>query len=250
MATIAMATIALTVEYDGLKFCGYQSQPNVRTVEDELKRAISLALRDEVPVIYSAGRTDAGVHARGQVVSFSTMRPPSDLNQLVLAVSGLLRPDLAVTQAKLVAEDFHARKSAQRKQYSYHILNRIAPPVLDYGRVWHVSAELDLAAMQEAASSLLGEHDFSAFRTGPAVTKSSIRTIFESEVSRVGERVVYRVIGSGFLRHMVRGIVGTLVQFATHQSSSSMAEIISSGGRKSAGPNAPAHGLYLDWVEY
>lgn len=245
-----MPTLALLVEYDGLKFCGYQSQPNARSVEEELRRALSTILREDVRVIYGSGRTDTGVHAKGQVVSLRVQALPEDLNLVRLGVSGMLKPDLAIREVRVVSDEFHARRNAKSKQYSYRIINRVPPPVLDYGRAWHVSAPLDLQAMRTQAAQLLGEHDFAGFRTGPAVTKSSRRVVFESEVNRCGDFITYRIVGSGFLRHMVRGIVGTLVLHGKGLPCSSVSEILLSGNRELAGPNAPPYGLCLDWVAY
>jgi len=242
--------IRLIIEYNGAAFHGWQQQPGLRTVESELKRVLPLILREEVGVVYAAGRTDAGVHARGQVVNFIVTQKP-DLRRLRFSVSSLLKNDLAVLAADFVPLDFRARRDAISRQYSYRIDNRDAPLVLDYTRVWHVPIALDLDAMRNSAAELLGEHDFTSFRGAKCASKSPIKNILESELSVDGPRITYRIVGTGFLKYMVRNIVGTLVQIGQgFLRADAMSEILAARDRRAAGMTAPAHGLYLDWVRY
>jgi tRNA pseudouridine38-40 synthase len=155
-----------------------------------------------------------------------------------------------VLKAEVVPDDFHARKSASRKQYTYTILNRSAPPTLDRGRVWHVWGDLHVTRMQAEARRLVGEHDFSAFRGQDCEARSTVKTIFSSEVTAAPPYISYRVIGRGFLKQMVRIIVGTLVDMGAGRLERSMDEILAAGDRALAGQTAPPQGLCLDWVEY
>lgn len=245
-----MPNIRLIIEYDGGGFHGWQRQPGLRTIQGELERVLRVVLREEIPVVHSAGRTDAGVHARGQVVNFQAAAVP-DLERLKHSVSSLLRGEVSVISADVVPDEFHSRRSARSKQYAYHILNRSCPAVLDRGRVWHVPVTLDIERMKEDAACFVGEHDFSSFRAADCVQPSPVKTIFESEVLTDDRHLIYRVVGSGFLKQMVRIMLGTLVGRAKHQSwLMSIPEIISARDRKAAAMSAPARGLYLDWVRY
>ena len=244
-----MPNIRLVLEYDGSGFCGWQKQTGLRSIEGELQKAIETVLRVKIPHVTAAGRTDAGVHARGQVVNFVVDAAP-DLSRLARGVSALLRRELAVLSAEIVPDDFHARFSAGRKQYRYTVLQRDVPPVLERGRVWFVAQPLNIEAMQQAAGVLVGRHDFSSFRGANCTQKSPVKEIFESEVVAQEEHLVYRVVGSGFLKQMVRNIVGTLVAIGKARASGTMQEILAARDRARAGMTAPAHGLCLDWVGY
>jgi tRNA pseudouridine38-40 synthase len=243
-----LPNVRLVIEYDGSRFHGWQKQPGLRTIQEELQGKLSLVLREEIPYLLAAGRTDAGVHARGQVVNFPVASPP-DLRRLIYSVSGLFRGELAVLRADLVPDDFHATRSSDCKQYTYTILNRPAGPVIDKGHIWHVSSPLNVEKMIHAAQVLVGAHDFSSFRAAHCNSRSPIREVFESEVSRDGCYIRYRVIGSGFLKQMVRNIVGTLVSIGLGRGGS-MPEILAARDRRHAGMTAPPQGLCMDWVEY
>ena len=245
-----MPNIRMTIEYDGSGFHGWQRQPALRTIQVEMERVLRVLLREEIPVVHSAGRTDAGVHARGQVVNFNTSTEP-DLARLKQGVSSLLRGDVAVLEVERVSDNFHARRSAVCKQYSYRMLNRAAPAVLDKGRVWHIPVHLDLAVMQAEAAAFLGTHDFTSFRAADCTQHSPVKTILESELYAEGPYLIYRVVGEGFLKQMVRIMVGTLVARGKHQHwVRPVREVIEARDRKAAAMSAPAHGLYLDWVRY
>ena len=245
-----MYNVRLIIEYNGAAFHGWQHQPGLRTVESELKRVLSLVLREEIRVVYAAGRTDAGVHAKGQVVNFLVSAPP-DLRRLRFAVSSILKNDLAVLTADFVPLDFRARKSALARQYSYRIENRDTPLVLDHTRVWHVPMALDIPAMARAAEAVIGHHDFTSFRGTQCAARSPLKTVLESELVVTGTMLTYRVVGTGFLKYMVRNIVGAIVEIGRGlKPVDSMGAILAARNRRAAGVTAPAYALYLDWVRY
>jgi len=242
--------IRLLIEYDGSYFHGWQRQPGLMTVHDELRRVLQLVLKEPVSVIHASGRTDTGVHARGQVVCFDSSREV-DLQRLTHSVSSLLKNKLSIIEADYVPEDFHPRRSSRAKHYVYTILHRRAPAVLDRGRVWHVTRRLDIEKMQAEARKLVGRHDFSSFRGHSCGARSPIKEIFSSEVEWEPPYLRYRVVGKGFLKQMVRNIVGTLVDLASGRlEASSIEEVLEARDRKKAGVTAPAHGLCLEKVEY
>lgn len=246
-----MPNIRLVIEYDGSGFSGWQKQPGQRTVQGELHRVLEMVLRTDISVVHSSGRTDAGVHARRQVVHFYTDIIPSDLFVFRRSVSSLLRGEVSVLEADLVPDSFHSRGSAIKKQYSYLILHRDTPPVLDRGRVWHIPVALDIPRMQSEATAIIGEHDFKSFQGAGCAAKSSIKTIYESEFIWEAPYLRYRVVGSGFLKHMVRILVGTLVDIGKQPSAMlSMPEILLQANRTAAGITAPPYGLFLDQVYY
>jgi len=249
-----MLHIRLVLEYDGSGFSGWQMQPGQRTVQSELQRVLEIVLRRPIASLYVAGRTDAGVHARGQVVNFhldcSEAEAP-DLARLGYSVSSLLRGEVAVVHADFVPEEFHARNYAEMKQYSYKMVVRGAPAVLDYHRAWKLGADLDVERMAKEAKAVIGTHDFGSMQATDCSAKHPIREILESEILISPPYVVYRVVGRGFLKQMVRSIVGTLVGLARGQLKlGSMSEVIAACDRQVAGSTAPAYGLYLDWVQY
>ena len=245
-----MANIRLILEYNGAGFHGWQVQPGMRTVESELKRVLQIVLREEIGTLYASSRTDSGVHARGQVVNFHIPREP-DLRRLMNSVSHLLKNELSVVSASVVPDGFHSRKNALRKRYVYTMLHRDAPPVLEYGRVWHISSALDIERMRREAQALIGTHDFSSLRDSDCNARSPVKTIESIQIEDVGTTITISVIGSGFLKHMVRNIVGTLVEFGRGVARvNSMHELLQLKDRRRAGATAPAHGLCLDWVEY
>lgn len=245
-----MPRIKLIVEYDGGGFHGWQKQPNLRTVQSELERVLSIVCRGPVGPLHAAGRTDAGVHARGQVVTFRVDNPP-ELGRIVGGVSHLLKGELSVVSAEFCSEAFHPGISSTHKQYTYRIMNRPAPPVLDARRVWHLAHPLDVQIMREAAVVLEGTHDFSSFRDSECSAKTPVKTIFSINVQRESDLILVEVIGSGFLKQMVRNVVGTLVDMARGRlDPNSMLQVLSARDRRRAGVTAPAHGLCLEWVSY
>lgn len=240
----------LVLEYDGSGYHGWQKQKGVLTVQEVLESALSIMLGKEVHV-RAAGRTDAGVHALGQVVNFyaQTRLHPVDIQK---GLNSLLPEDIVVRQAEEVDPSFHARYSARAKLYRYCVLNRTLPSALWRKYAWHVPCSLDLGRMRRALTYFLGEHDFSAFRASRSSVKSSVRVLYlaDCEVGPHG-LLVFSFLGNGFLRHMVRIIVGTVVEVGMgKRSPDEMPGIIEGRNRTLAGITAPAHGLYLVRVEY
>ncbi len=244
-----LRTFKLTVAYDGTAFAGWQLQANQRTVQGVLEEALKAIVGDRV-VVHAAGRTDSGVHAAGQVVSFSwSLDLPSSV--LHRALNAHLDRDVRVMQVEEAREDFNARFDSCRKTYQYAIWNeRVVPPQRRHF-VWHVPQLLDANAMNDAAAAILGEHDFAAFQAAGGDVITSRREIFVSRVVRRGAEVTYEVTASGFLRHMVRNIVGTLVDIGKgRRPLDEMRRILESRDRARASATAPAHGLTLWSVEY
>jgi tRNA pseudouridine38-40 synthase len=242
--------IRLVVEYDGTSLCGWQRQANGPTVQGHLEAALAKLLSHEAPVI-GASRTDAGVHARGQVASFRTARP-IPLHGIRRGLNSLLPRQIAVRDAAEVPDDFHPRFSATGKHYRYTILARPDRSPRWRDRAWHQAEPLSIEAMVAAAAPLLGEHDFAAFRAAGCAATTTTRRIEAIEVSAPDpELLVLDVRGNAFLRNMVRILVGTLVEVgAGRRPPSQVAEILASRDRILAGITAPAHGLELMEVQY
>ncbi len=244
-----MVRIALGLEYDGSGFCGWQTQPAACAVQDVLEKALSSIASMPVKVA-SAGRTDAGVHATAQVVHFDTsaIRPES---AWVRGVNALLPSTVAIQWARRVAPDFHARFSAQARRYRYVLLNRPVRAGLASNRVGWFHAPLDVAAMQHAAKHLVGEHDFSAFRSAECQAKTPVRTLSQLTLRRVNDYVIFDLRANAFLHHMVRNIVGELVYVGSgRQTSAGLGEILRGRDRTLAAPTFAPDGLYLSGVEY
>jgi len=242
-------TLKLTIAYDGTAFAGWQMQANQRTVQGALEDAL-LPIEGTRVVVHAAGRTDAGVHAAGQVISFSlASQIPCDA--LARALNVRLDQDVRVMHAEDAPETFNARFDARTKTYHYAIYQAsVVPPPLRHF-VWHIPRALDVAAMNEAAAALVGEHDFAAFRAAGGDVVTTRREILASHmVSRDGQ-VVYEVTGTGFLRHMVRNIVGTLVDIGRgRRPVEDMIRVLLSGDRAHASATAPPQGLTLVRVDY
>lgn len=246
----SMPRYRLLVEYDGTPFCGWQHQRNGRSVQEALEAALA-RFTGETPRLHCAGRTDAGVHAAGQVVHLDLARPwrPDTLRD---AVNAHLRPlPVAVLAAAEAAEDFHARTSAIRRHYRYRILNRRAPPALDRDRVWHVPWRLDAAAMHEAAQALVGRHDFTTFRAAECQAASPHRTLERLDVTRAGEEIRVAAAARSFLHSQVRSMVGTLaLAGAGRWSVDDVRAALEARRRSACGPLAPPAGLVLAAVDY
>lgn len=244
-----MATFKLTIEYDGTAYAGWQRQPDRPTVQAAVETAIRSITRTDIPVT-GAGRTDAGAHALGQVVSFRSDKAMSP-EQWVRALNGLLPPDISVRSAERVADDFHARYSARGKLYEYRVLNRVERSALERTRAWHVRGRLDVDAMREAASLLVGRYDFSSFQGSPTDEENPICDLRRIEISQEQALIRFEVQADRFLKQMVRAIVGTLVEVGLgKRPPKSMQEILEARDRRDAGVTAPAHGLYLVRVDY
>lgn len=247
-----MRYFKLTLSYDGTEYAGFQWQENARTIQAELEQALETIVGQPVRV-RASGRTDAGVHALGQVVGFGgpTQLPPETL---VRALNANLPRDIIVLAVAEVPADFHAIRAARRKRYRYVIQDGRLPDVFCRRFAWQIPRNLDLAAMQQAAAVLVGRHDFSSFESSGSPRVSSIRTIYELLVERRPgdhlDRIFIEIEADGFLYNMVRNIVGTLVEIGLGRTlPTAMAEILAAKDRTAAGQTAPAHGLFLLWVE-
>ena len=244
-----MRNVKVVVEYDGTDYFGFQYQPNVPTIQGELERALAEILKEQVTVIGS-GRTDAGVHAAGQVVNFRTEGSiPTD--RVCAAMNSLLPRSIAALQAEEVDERFHARFSAKSRLYRYDILNRETRSALLGRFCLHVPKALDVDAMAEAGRCLAGVHDFSSFASADAEDESPVRNLMQFDVRRSGQRVILDFRANAFLRSMVRVIVGTLVEVGLgRRDAGEVKSILEAGDRRVAGKTAPPHGLCLTEVEY
>jgi tRNA pseudouridine38-40 synthase len=242
--------IRLVVEYDGSQLHGWQRQDNAPTVQQHLEEALAKLLTHDVQVI-GASRTDAGVHARGQVASFRTERE-IPLHGIRRGLNSLLPETIAVRDASEVPEDFHPRFSATGKHYRYTILirNERSPRYRD--RAWHHPEPLNVVAMQDAARALIGEHDFAAFRAAGCAAKTTLRRVDVIALTRAQPCLLeVDIRGNAFLRHMVRIIVGTLSEVGTgKRPAAQVAEILASRDRTQAGITAPGQGLELIEVRY
>ncbi len=245
-----MPRYKITIEYDGEPFVGWQRQDNGPSVQAALEDAI-FAFSGERAAVHGAGRTDAGVHARGQVAHFDLAEERS-AETVRAALNFHLKPQpISVLTAELVAADFHARFSAVWRRYRYRILNRRAPPALDRGQLWHVAVPLDAAAMADAASALVGRHDFNSFRSTACQAASALKTLDLLDVSRDGEEIGIDVGARSFLHNQVRILVGTLQLVGRGQwSRRDVEEALAARDRTRAGPTAPPHGLCLMEVRY
>jgi len=245
-----MPRYRLILEYDGTGFVGWQRQENGLAVQQVIEEAIERFCGERVAV-FAAGRTDAGVHALGQVVHFDLTRD-ADADTVRDAVNFHLKPaPVAVLAAEPAAADFHARFSAVGRAYLYRIANRRAPLALDRGRAWWVPVPLDAEAMREAARRLLGRHDFSAFRAAECQADSALKTLDVIEVARDGGEIRVAARARSFLHHQVRNMVGTLKRVGEGKwTADDMTRILESRDRAAAGPTAPACGLYLTEVLY
>ena len=241
--------IAAIVEYDGTEYAGWQSQEHSVSIQDAVQAAISFVAGESVVAI-CAGRTDSGVHAIGQVIHFDTsaVRTP---RAWVLGANTKLSPTIALQWAGEVTFGFHARHKAIRRIYRYAILNRSARSALTRTRAAWIHRPLDAAAMHAAAQVLIGEHDFSAFRSVECQSKTTVRRVERIQVRREGDYLWLEIEANAYLHHMVRNIVGTLLDVQREADpAAAMAGVLAGGNRRFAGATAPAAGLYLWQVEY
>lgn len=246
-----MPLYALTLEYDGAPFIGWQRQENGLSVQQVLEEAAAKLNGGVPPTAVAAGRTDAGVHAEGMVaqVELSKDLPPERVRE---ALNFHTRPHpVSILRAALAPEGWNARFSAVKRGYRYRILNRRPRPALDLGRVWHIQHRLDAAAMHEAAQMLLGKHDFSAFRAAACQAKTALRTLDRLDVSRLGEEVVIQAEARSFLHHQVRNLVGTLVLVGEGKRGVDWPRRVLEGrDRTRAGQTAPPEGLTFLFARY
>ncbi len=243
-----MRRIRLTVEYDGTNYAGWQRQDNGVAIQQLLEENIEKVTGERVP-LHGSGRTDSGVHALGQVAHFDTeSRIPAE--KFAYALNTGLPADIRVVESREAPLGFHSRFSAKKKHYRYAINNAEHASAIFRNTELHVHRPLDVCAMAKAAKILEGSHDFSAFKAAECKL-CAVRTVYRSEITRFGDRIVYDIAGSGFLYNMVRIIAGTLIEIGKGKlSPADMARILESKDRNQAGPTAPAKGLTLVSVEY
>jgi tRNA pseudouridine38-40 synthase len=245
-----MTRYKLTVEYDGAPFVGWQRQDNGASVQQALEDAVT-GFCGETVLVEGAGRTDAGVHALGQVAHVD-IEKETDAGTVRDALNYHLRGvPVSVLGAEAVDDDFHARFSAKERSYLYRILDRRPPPAVDQGRVWWVPVDLDAEAMHAAAQCLIGNHDFSTFRAAQCQADSPVKTLDDLRVTRAGDEIHIRARARSFLHHQVRNFAGTLRLVGEAKwSADDVAAALAAKDRTRGGPTAPPEGLYLVSVAY
>ena len=244
-----MRRVKLIVAYDGTDYCGWQIQPNGITVEEVLNRALSRLTGEEIRVI-GASRTDAGVHARGNIAVLDTASTiPAE--RFAYAVNPLLPEDIVVVKSEEVPQDWHPRYQNSVKTYEYRILNREMPDPLKRKYIWHVSFPLDIDKMREAAEHLKGQHDFRSFCSVHTAVKTTVRTIYTLDIVKSGDEIIIRISGNGFLYNMVRIIAGTLAEVGRgFRTPEDVRDLLTAKEREQAGATAPPQGLTLIRIEY
>jgi tRNA pseudouridine38-40 synthase len=239
----------LTLEYDGSNYCGWQLQPRGDSIQGRIEAALERIFAAPVRV-FGSGRTDAGVHARGQVASISIPRP-FDPGELQRALNAMLPADIVLLDVSPAPADFDPRRDARSRVYEYRVLNRKVASAFEYRYSWLVRDRLDPAAMNRAARVFVGEHDFAAFRSLGTVVTTTVRRVIAGEWTRDADVLLYRVEATSFLRHMVRAMVAAMVEVGRGKlSADQIAAILAGRNRQAAPANAPPGGLYLVEVRY
>ncbi|WP_431801973.1 tRNA pseudouridine(38-40) synthase TruA [Halobacillus andaensis] len=246
-----MHRLKCTVQYDGTRYAGYQVQPNGHTVQEELEKALTKMHKGRRVKVTASGRTDSGVHARGQVIHFDTDLhiPASNWKR---ALASMLPPDIHVAHAEQVDNDFHARYDTTGKEYRYFVWNSREPDIFRRNFTYHIKMPLHLEAMKTACRLIEGEHDFTSFCSSRTDVKGSkVRTIHQASIEKNGDELTFVFKGSGFLYNMVRILVGTLLEVGRgERKPEDLKAIIEAGNREAAGKTAPPHGLFLWKVDY
>lgn len=244
-----MRKLKILIEYEGTQYHGWQCQANGLAIQEVLQKTLKKITQEKKSVVAS-GRTDAGVHAEGQVAHFFTSSRMTP-RELLKAFNSLLPPDIVVKKVEEVHSNFHAQKSATRKTYRYTILNRDFPSALGRRQAHYIASPLNVSAMRRAAKYLVGKHDFSAFQGAGGKVNSTVREINSLTIQKKNEWIYFNVVGNGFLKYMVRNIVGTLIQVGQEKITVKQTQVIlQSRDRTQAGPTAPARGLCLVTVKY
>jgi tRNA pseudouridine38-40 synthase len=244
-----MTTFKLVLEYDGTQYAGWQRQLNAPTIQAAVEEALAAIAQTRLTII-GAGRTDAGVHAFGQVASFRTDRGLSQ-REWLRALNAHLPADISALSVEAVPDHFHARYSANGKLYEYHLMNRSERAPLLRERAWMLYKPLDFAAMTEAAAYLTGSHDFSSFETAPTDNENPQCRLQRADLRRQGDLIILSFYADRFLKQMVRSMVGTLVEVGQgKRTAADMRTVLAARARAAAGRTAPAHGLYLVRVDY
>lgn len=244
-----MRNIALLISYDGTDYHGWQCQPNLITVEEVLRQKVERIVNHSVK-LYGGARTDSGVHAYGQVANFHTGNR-IDINNLLKGLNSILPKDIRVISAEVVEDSFHARYSAKSKTYFYTILNQPFDSPFYSRYIWHIPYSINVTSMDRAIKIIKGVHDFSAFKKKNEVYHSNIREVLRAGVKKRGAFIYIVIEATGFLRFMVRNIVGTLMLIGTGRiEEKALMDILLSCEREKAGPTAPAKGLFLKQIKY
>ena len=244
-----MRTIKLTIAYDGTEFVGWQRQANGVSVQGLIEDVLA-AIEGAPVTLHGAGRTDAGAHALAQTAS-ARIAAAIDDDRLTRALNAHLPPAIRVTAVDTVADEFHARFSSSGKAYEYRIWNGATVPPFIRFYAWHIPEPLDVDAMRAAARAIVGAHDFAGFRSARSLNHTTVREITRADWRREADLLVFEIAGTGFLRYMVRSLVGTLVEVGRGQRpADEMVQLLATPDRSAAGRTAPAHGLFLVKVEY
>ena len=243
-----MRNIKITIQYNGKNYCGWQKQNNSPGIQGTIEKAIFDITREEVKITGS-GRTDAGVHALGQVANFK-INSQIPVDRIPNALNAKLPKDISIVKAEEVDEDFHSRYSAKKKTYRYQIYNSLYRSPIYADISYPVKYDLDIDKMKKEAKSLIGTYDFKGFMSSGSSVTDTVRTIYNIEVSKSEDLIIIEIEGNGFLYNMVRIIAGTLVDIGRGRIAEKMSTIIESKSRSMAGHTAPAHGLFLKKVDY
>lgn len=243
-----MRNIKITMQYDGSKYCGWQKQPDSLGIQGTIEQAIYEITKENVKIIGS-GRTDAGVHALGQVANFK-INSLIPVQKIPNALNAKLPKDISIVKSEEVDEEFHSRYNAKGKRYRYLIYNSEYRSPLYKNISYHVKYDIDFEKMCEEAKELIGTHDFYGFMSSGSSVKDTVRTIYDVSLKKQEDLIIFEVEGNGFLYNMVRIIVGTLVDIGRGRIKEGMCEVINAKSRTKCGHTAPAHGLFLKKVDY
>ncbi len=246
-----MPRYKITIEYDGTNYCGWQKQPDQKTIQSTIELSLKKIFKKDIE-IFGSGRTDSGVHALGQVAHFDLEKKLTEF-EIMMAINHNIghEENISIIKCEEVEVNFHSRFNAKMRFYEYKIINRTARLTLNKKRAWHVPIKLDLAKMQESSQYFIGTHDFSSFKDSECQTKNSIRTINNIKITQNNDVILFEISAKSFLHHMVRNIVGTLYLVGKNKLAiDEIVNILEAKDRTKSGPNAPAYGLYFTKVEY